>query len=120
MRDRTISTAAKAKYCSLDENTAKEDDFALTLIKDAIKHYGIQSASKNRDRARVIPVSYEAMMELKDTYLFDLYHQLGINSTYAPAFNDANAKYVTDSKKEDLKKVAARKRPAALKTIVGA
>lgn len=118
MRDHTISTVAKTKYCCLDENTAKEDDFALALIKDAIKQYGIQSASKIRDRARVIPVSYEAMMELKDTYLFDLYHQLGINSTYTPMFKDANAKYVTDLKKEDLKKDAARKMPAA--KIVGA
>ncbi|KAL7477113.1 hypothetical protein ACHAW6_002926 [Cyclotella cf. meneghiniana] len=118
MRDRTISTVAKAKYCCLDENTAKEDDFALALIKNAIKQYGIQSASIIRDRARVIPVSYEAMMELKDTYLFDLYHQLGINSTYTPMFKDANAKYVTDLKKEDLKKDAARKMPAA--KIVGA
>ncbi|KAL3804712.1 hypothetical protein HJC23_008527 [Cyclotella cryptica] len=120
MRDRTISTAAKAQYCCLDESTPKEDEVALAFIKDAIKRYGIQSASENSDSVRVIPVSYEAMMELKDTYLFELYHQLGINSTYAPAFKDANGKYVTDIKKEDLKKETPRRRPTNGKKVVGA
>jgi hypothetical protein len=118
MRDRSISTAAKAKYCCLDENSAKEDKIALGIITDAMKRYGIQSASKSAGRVNIITVSYEAMMELKETYLLEIYHQLGVNSTYVPAFEDANAKYVTGLQKEDLTTKTTRKRHSIRKKLL--
>jgi len=39
-------------------------------------------------------------MGFKQEHLFDLYHRLGINSTYIPEFKDGNAKYVTPYKKK--------------------
>ena len=47
------------------------------------------------DEERVIATSYEGMMEMQEVYLYELYHQLGINSTYVPSFQDGNKKYVT-------------------------
>ncbi|KAL7522582.1 hypothetical protein ACHAWX_007288 [Stephanocyclus meneghinianus] len=102
MRDRSISIAAKHReHCRSQNFAEQEDEMALSLIKTAIGRFGVRG---NGDKERVITVSYEAMMEFKETYLFDLYHQLGIDSTYVPDFNDGNAKYITDATKGELKR----------------
>jgi hypothetical protein len=46
------------------------------------------------DPSEVVLVSYEGIMSLGRSYLFDIYRQLGINSRYTPSFKDGNAKYV--------------------------
>lgn len=37
------------------------------------------------------------LQELKEAYLFDLYHQIGNNETCVPTFIDLNVKYVASS-----------------------
>lgn len=74
MRDRSISRAAKHReHCRFPEVAGKEDEMALSLINDAINKYGTRGVG---DKERVITVSYEAMMEFQEIYLFDLYHQV--------------------------------------------
>jgi hypothetical protein len=111
MRDRSISTTSKSKHCLSSADTTNEDEMALSFIRKAIKRYGVQGTSKTGEKSRVIPISYEALMEFKESYLFDLYHQLGLDSKYVPEFRDANAKYVTDAKKEDLTKKTLKGKP---------
>ena len=75
-----------------------------------VGHDDARSRSSN-NYAELILVSYETLMTLQDTYLIDLYEQLGItpnvvdgknndvNSNslhyYIPRFVDGNAKYVS-------------------------
>lgn len=74
MRDRSISRAAKRReHCRFDAAADKEDEMALLLINEAINKYGTRG---DGDAERVITVSYEAMMEFRESYLFDLYHQV--------------------------------------------
>lgn len=74
MRDRSISRAAKHReHCRFVKVASREDDVALSLIRSAIEKYGIRGSG---DEERVVTVSYEAMMEFQETYLFDLYHQV--------------------------------------------
>ncbi|KAL3783237.1 hypothetical protein HJC23_001144 [Cyclotella cryptica] len=102
MRDRSISSAAKNREHCHNQNFAdQEDEMALSLIKTAIGRFGVRGKG---EKERVITVSYEAMMEFKEAYLFDLYHQLGIDSSYVPEFTDGNAKYITDATKGELKR----------------
>ena len=52
--------------------------------------------NNNSDHNELIIVSYETLMTLQETYLFDLYDQLGMfDATYIPEFVDGNAKYVS-------------------------
>jgi len=97
MRDHSISMKEKLKDdCLMDARAEKDNEMALAIKKEAYKKYGKHgSLLKSGDKERVIAVSYEGLLGLKEVYLFDLYHQLGINSTYSPAFIDDNAKYVT-------------------------
>ena len=97
MRDHSISMKEKLKDdCPMDARAEKDNEMALAIKKEAYEKYGKHgSLLKSGDKERVIAVSYEGLLGLKDVYLFDLYHQLGINSTYSPAFIDDNAKYVT-------------------------
>jgi hypothetical protein len=99
MRDRSISTASKHReHCRFQKAADQEDEMALSLIQSAIDKYGVRGG----DKERVITVSYEALMEFREPYLFDLYYQLGINSTYVPEFKDGNVKYITDASKGEL------------------
>ena len=96
MRDHSISMKERLRNDCPEVGVAeKEDEVALSIIKEAYTKYGKHgSMLKRGDKQRVIAVSYEGLLELKDAYLFDIYHQLGINSTYVPTFDDENAKYV--------------------------
>ena len=74
MRDRSISRAAKQReHCRFPEVAEKEDEMAMSLINEAINKYGTRGDGK---KERVITVSYEAMMEFGESYLFDLYYQV--------------------------------------------
>ena len=99
MRDHSISQQSKRRErCSTQEMAQKEYELALLLMKEALQKYGKRS-SKGRP-PRAIPVSYEGLMQFQETYLFDLYKQLGINSSYVPTFQDGNHKYVADDAHE--------------------
>ncbi|KAL7551541.1 hypothetical protein ACHAWF_014722 [Thalassiosira exigua] len=102
MRDRSISLKEKLKDdCPLMEMVEKEDSVVLQSMKKAIEKYGKSgSLLRSGDKERVIAVSYEGLIGLKDAYLFDLYHQLGINSTYSPPLVDGNAIYVASPRKK--------------------
>jgi len=83
--------------CHFLEITEKEEKIKAAIKKEAYAKYGKHGSQlKSGEKERVIAVSYEGLQELKEVYLFDLYHQLGIKSTYAPSFIDGNAKYVAD------------------------
>ena len=101
-RDRHISSKGKMKsHCHLADVGRKEDEVALNLMSEAIYKYG---AGGTIEKNRVITVSYEAMMQLQDSYLFSLYTELGINSTFHPPFKDGNKKYVTAANSANLDK----------------
>ena len=94
-RDRSISKRGKEKlHCKIKDVGQREDEVALELMNEGLEKYGpFGSIGRNR----VIVSSYEALMSMKNEYLFGLYKQLRINSTYVPSFVDGNEKYVTDA-----------------------
>ena len=101
MRDSSISINEKLRDdCPKLEIVKKEEKIKLAIIKEVYTQYGKHGSKiKTGEKERVIIVSYEGLMELKDVYLFDIYHQLGIISNHTPAYyEDANAKYVADPK----------------------
>lgn len=105
IRDRSISKRGKEKlHCEIEDVAEREDDVAIQLMTEGLEQYG-PYGSKEKDR--VIVSSYEALMTMKDDYLFGLYKQLQINSTYAPSFVDGNEKYVTDANAANLGKYTA-------------
>lgn len=94
-RDRSISARSKEKnHCNIEKLRRREDEVAIELMNEALEKYGAFGSIK---RGLVIVSSYEALMSMKDAYLFGLYKQLGINSTYVPSYSDGNEKYVTDA-----------------------
>ena len=100
MRDSSISMNDKLRVdCPKLDIAKKEEETKLAIIKEVYTKYGKHGTKtlKNDEKERVIIVSYEGLMELKDVYLFDIYHQLGIVSNHTPAYyEDSNAKYVAD------------------------
>jgi hypothetical protein len=93
VRDRNIHMKGKKIHCQNESLREKEEAVALQLMYEALNRYGKRGS--NGDKERAIVVSYEGLMGMQEAYLFELYQQLGINSTYAPVFSDGNAKYVT-------------------------
>jgi len=69
-----------------------EDFHGKELIADAMRR--LSSSSVNGRPPELIITSYETLMSLQKLYLFDLYKQLGIHSTYMPELENANKKYV--------------------------
>ena len=54
-----------------------------------------QAMRKYGPSGRVVVVSYETLMMLKESYLYRIYETLGIDSKYTPGLTkDGNAKYV--------------------------
>ena len=100
MRDQSISMKEKLRNdCRLLGLATKEEEVSLAIIKEAYAKYGKHGSLLKSGKERAIVLSYEGLLELKDVYLFDLYHKLGINSTYTPKYyEDGNAKYVADPK----------------------
>ena len=104
IRDRSISSRGKLKgHCHLADVGRKEDEVALNLISEVLEKYGSTSGSRRGtlpqdtiEKDRVFTVSYEGMMGMKDAYMYELYHRLGIDSTYLPMFVDGNRKYLVD------------------------
>ena len=96
VRDQSVSRAGKIKtHCSNKAAVFLEEHTARTLMSDALNMYGRRGHSN--DGVRVLTVSYEALMALRESYLFDTYKMLGVNSTYIPEFKDGNAKYMKDN-----------------------
>ena len=94
-RDRSISKRGKERlHCKIQSVAQQEDEVAVELMSEGLRKYG---AFGSIDRDRVIVSSYEALMSMKDEYLFGLYKSLEINSTYVPSFKDGNEKYITDA-----------------------
>jgi len=102
VRDRSISRAGKMKsHCSDEAVATLEEETARSIMSEALRKYGRRGRLKDpgisHDRSneeRVITVSYEALMGLREPYLFDTYKMLGINSSFVPDFKDGNEKYV--------------------------
>lgn len=93
MRDKSISHGSKLRdHCLNETITLSENVNAREIMAKALEKYGRRGRFKSGER--VIAVSYEGLMSLKDTYLFDVYRSLGINSSYVPDFRDGNEKYV--------------------------
>lgn len=98
IRDATISHKGKIKsHCQSNTTAEKENHAAYDLIFEALVKYGKGGSMLGpADKERVIAVNYEGLMGLKEPYLYNLYSQLGINSTYVPTLSDGNVKYVVD------------------------
>lgn len=101
MRDSTIALIGKASHCPNEQVAAKQNEHAWELAREAI----IRLDPSNE----IVLVSYEGLMSLHETYLFDFYRRLGINSINVPDFEDGNAKYV----------VPDRRRPTSSKMTHG-
>lgn len=108
MRDGTISKASKLRdHCGIPSHSQHEDETALTLMKESLQKYG---KSNHNGIPRILTVSYEGLMQFQGVYLMDIYKQLGISSSYLPAFEDGNEKYVKtmEDPAELLKKMRSR------------
>ncbi len=104
-RDRSISVRGKEKnHCHIEKLRRREDKVAIELMNEALEKYGAFGSIR---RGLVIVSSYEALMSMKDEYLFGLYKQLGINSTFVPSFSDGNEKYVTDANEANTDKLSS-------------
>ena len=103
-RDRSISTKHKTlneNHCKSDASIRKEEeDIALQLMMETLERYGKRESSSNNSRERALVASYEGFMRIGKSYLFDLYKNLGINSTYVPNFIDENTKYSKKMQRE--------------------
>jgi hypothetical protein len=87
IRDPSISTISKvSSHCPQEKVALEQNEHARQLMREAI--------DKLDPFSEVILVSYEGIVSLQESYLFGIYRQLGINSTYIPSFKDGNAKYV--------------------------
>jgi len=103
IRDQSISRAGKERmHCPDAAIGMLEEEKARALMTDALRRYGRKgrirgsgTAPVSSNQERTIAVSYEALMSLKEMYLFDIYNILGIDSTFVPDFKDGNEKYVS-------------------------
>lgn len=90
VRESTLSFASKMSvHCTNSKLGQEEVRHGQQLIKEAIN-----TLSQIGNPPELVLVSYESLMALKETYLFDLYRKLGIQSDYIPNFKDGNQKYI--------------------------
>jgi hypothetical protein len=86
MRDKTISHISKVNaVCRSNIATMNQNEHANAFAREALSRL---------PPGRVVMVSFEGLVSLQKDYLFDIYKQLGINSTYTPKFIDGNARYI--------------------------
>lgn len=78
-------------------NTAhREDLIGKRIMAEAIQTLSTHSSpTQKRDMPELVITSYETLMAMKENYLFWLYRQLGVNSTFVPTFKNGNAKYIS-------------------------
>lgn len=90
VRDETLHLHGKLEHHNNHrlDRAQVEDAIGKEIIRDAIERL-------ERDK-EIVLASYESLMSLQDTYLFDLYRTLLIESSYIPDFKDANKKYIVD------------------------
>jgi len=88
IRDQSISLEGKKNaHCKQHQIARAEQIRASVIMQQAIRKYG--------PSGRVVVVSYESLMMLKESYLYRIYETLGIDSKYSPDLTkDGNAKYV--------------------------
>ena len=104
-RDNDIVLKERLRDCPVEAITQDDNERAITIMKEVYERqtlyeekYPIRIRRKQRTGrvGRVIFAYYEGFMLLNRIYLFDLYRQLGIDSSHAPEFMDENAKYISD------------------------
>merc|ERR1711862_403612 len=67
LRDATISHKSKlSDHCHVPFLAKEEDNYAIKLMREALLKYG----SNGEGRNQVVTVSYEGLMQFKETYLF--------------------------------------------------
>jgi hypothetical protein len=94
MRDSSISHISKLRsLCPQEKVAEQQNEHARQLMREAI--------DKLDPFSEIVLVSYEGIISLRESYLFDIYQQLGINSTYTPSFKDGNAKYIVTPTKTE-------------------
>ena len=106
VRDKSISRAGKHRmHCPNEDVGLLDEKRAIAIMTEALNKYGKHGrfdesriSHERLNQERVMAVSYETLMGLKQPYLFDVYKSLGINSTYVPEFKDGNEKYVQQPK----------------------
>ena len=89
LRDKTISIKERMRrrHCYTSFESAHiEHDTAVEIMREALQNYWGERV--------VVVVSYEILMQLKQTYLSGIYKMLGIESTYQPDFVDENRLFV--------------------------
>lgn len=113
MRDATISRKSRQQHCRNSTIMAMEEELGREILQTTIRKYIVSTPNTGGRRrrlvhsssnGRVVVVSYELMNQLKGDYMKVLYHDLGINSTYEPNWEDGNVKHVTDEPPENQKK----------------
>jgi len=103
VRDKSVTLAGKVKnHCPDQAISRLEEERARTIMSNSLRNYGrpgrfkesgIPHDNSNKEE-RAVSVSYETLMAMGESYLFDIYRTLGINSTFVPDFKDGNEKYV--------------------------
>lgn len=104
----------KHKYCLNETLLLNEEEFGKDIIRRAIEKYIMPEEDDDADtriRRRlsstshsetatlpmgngVVLLSFESLVQLKDTYVKMIYKALDIESNYMPLICDANARYV--------------------------
>jgi Sulfotransferase family len=110
MRDATISRRARMQHCSNLTLLQLEEKMGRDIMHQAftkyIKNQQHQSTNEVKHQpptlgmlpsspdGKVILVSYELLVQLKQDYMQLIYDQLGINSTFKVTLGDGNRKHV--------------------------
>lgn len=116
VRDGTISRQSKlAGHCHFPDMARREDDAAVAVMGEAMEKYGRNGSRRGAlvhddvTKDRVVVASYEGLMSMQDAYLYELYRDLGIASSYVPKFEDGNRKYLKELSSSDLRADAIAK-----------
>lgn len=98
VRDKTISLKSRSKaHCKNPTLAKKEEDMGSKIITQAIQSLPLSRTDPNASQplGRILLVSYETLVKLKQPYLNLIYQQLGLKaSSYVPSIVDGNANYV--------------------------
>lgn len=96
-RDPSITRKIKLEKCKEPLHALAEDALAYSLTTEALRVYGKAGAKKRNEPERVFVVSYESLVAMESSYLFDVYKQLEIDSNFSPQFKDENERFVGEA-----------------------